>query len=415
MNVKNSSGETVEISSMVDISGLNAASVSLSGALQVVGKPTIASGTASVVLSIAGTLGTAVATATVNSNGTWSISGFNASSVGTITSAKLLTSVDGDAFSNGGDLLSFTVNRNLTSLVITDGTFYGNKDGYQVDYLSFAPGSMIGNQYPVDIHAVLWDTDLSESINSVSLSGFPTGSVLSVLDATTGLVTTINSSGTASDGSAIFNLPSSMLSNVFVEGSFSDQLWISPPAPLSTGFAPTLTVVTQDSNGTQAYTILGGSGANVLAGSVGEDNISGGAGNDTLSGGAGNDVLSGGTGDDTLSGDAGADVFKWTLNDQGTIALPARDVINNFDTASVSLGGDALDLRDLLPNGATDAATLDGYLNFSKSGSDTVIDVKPAGSVTQQIVLQGVDLGATGLNDQAIIQDLLTKGKLVTD
>jgi len=45
-----------------------------------------------------------------------------------------------------------------------------------------------------------------------------------------------------------------------------------------------------------------------------------------------------------------------------------------------------------------------------------VIDVKPDGTnVTQQIVLAGVDLGATGANDVAIINDLLTKGKLITD
>jgi hypothetical protein len=72
----------------------------------------------------------------------------------------------------------------------------------------------------------------------------------------------------------------------------------------------------------------------------------------------------------------------------------------------------------LLPT-ATDAATLDNYLNFSKSGLDTVIDIRPtgaAGSVTQQIVLSNVDLTSSGtLNDVAIIQDLLTKGKLLTD
>ena len=48
-----------------------------------------------------------------------------------------------------------------------------------------------------------------------------------------------------------------------------------------------------------------------------------------------------------------------------------------------------------------------------------MINVHPdgvAGSVTQKIVLTGVDLTANStLNDQAIIQDLLTKGKLITD
>lgn len=92
--------------------------------------------------------------------------------------------------------------------------------------------------------------------------------------------------------------------------------------------------------------------------------------------------------------------------------------MTNFGTAAASSGGDILDLRDLLSGtGATTAAVLDGYLDFAKSGSDTVISVHPdgaAGSVTQKIVLTGVDLTVTG-NDQAIIQDLLNKGKLLTD
>jgi endoglucanase Acf2 len=78
-----------------------------------------------------------------------------------------------------------------------------------------------------------------------------------------------------------------------------------------------------------------------------------------------------------------------------------------------------LDLRDLIADSATTPATLDAYLHFTHTGNDTVIDVKPdgaAGQVTQTIVLSGVDLTANGtLNDQTIIQDLLTKGKLITD
>ena len=69
---------------------------------------------------------------------------------------------------------------------------------------------------------------------------------------------------------------------------------------------------------------------------------------------------------------------------------------------------------------ATTAVALDGYLDFSRQGSDTVINVRPTGAggeMTQQIVLQGVDLtqGGTLTTDQQIIQDLLTKGKLQTD
>jgi len=144
--------------------------------------------------------------------------------------------------------------------------------------------------------------------------------------------------------------------------------------------------------------------------------LAGGAGADTLTGGAGSDVLIGGAGNDSLTGGLGSDTFAWSLSDKGTVGLPATDTITGFNVASKSLGGDVLDLRDLLPNGATNATTLDGYLNFSKSGADTVIDVKPDGTnVTQKIVLSGVDLGANGTNDVAIINDLIAKGKLITD
>ena len=120
-----------------------------------------------------------------------------------------------------------------------------------------------------------------------------------------------------------------------------------------------------------------------------------------------------------LTGGAGADTFVWNFADRGTLANPARDVITDFNTASYGLGGDRLDLRDILQGTATTEAALDGYLDFSKQGSDTVINVRPTGAggeMTQQIVLQGVDLTSNGtLNDQQIIQDLISKGKLQTD
>jgi hypothetical protein len=152
-----------------------------------------------------------------------------------------------------------------------------------------------------------------------------------------------------------------------------------------------------------------------IIGSDGKDNINAGAGNDIVQGGAGSDTIYGGQGSDVLTGGLGSDTFAWSFADQGTVGSPARDTIADFNVASKAAGGDVLDLRDLLPT-ATTGAALDAYLNFSKQGADTVIDVKPDGTnVTQKIVLSGVDLGATGVNDVAIINDLIAKGKLVTD
>ncbi|MFT3962044.1 MAG: type I secretion C-terminal target domain-containing protein [Propionivibrio sp.] len=79
------------------------------------------------------------------------------------------------------------------------------------------------------------------------------------------------------------------------------------------------------------------------------------------------------------------------------------------------------------PSSGTGIGNLDHYLHFEKSGSDTIVHVSSdgqfaatdsaaavAGKENLQIVLQAVDLTTAG-TDQQIIQDLLTKGKLVTD
>ena len=190
---------------------------------------------------------------------------------------------------------------------------------------------------------------------------------------------------------------------------------------------PTLTasqdIVESSTNGVyqirEGQTYTGDGNAEKIIGSDGKDTIAGGAGDDIIQGGAGSDNITGGIGHDVLTGGLGSDTFVWHFADQGTSALPARDVITDFNVASKAAGGDVLDFRDLFPGSATTATALDAYLDFSRSGSDTVINVRPegeAGAITQKIVLAGVDLTSNGtLNDQTIIQDLLTKGKLITD
>ena len=147
-----------------------------------------------------------------------------------------------------------------------------------------------------------------------------------------------------------------------------------------------------------------------------------GSGNDTLDGGKGNDVLVGGQGNDTLIGGDGSDTFRWELGDQGTTATPAVDRIKDFSLDKPADGGDVLDLKDLLV-GEKDG-NLSQYLNFHKEGNDTVIDVNTQGKLgsqgaDQKIVLENVDLthDASGqaLTNQAIINDLLQKGKLNVD
>lgn len=79
-----------------------------------------------------------------------------------------------------------------------------------------------------------------------------------------------------------------------------------------------------------------------------------------------------------------------------------------------------LNLADLLQGETAVAANLTSFLNFSLSGSDTVIKVDADGggvfgAPDQTIVLQGVDLVTGAIDQSAIIQSLLTGGNLVTD
>ena len=163
--------------------------------------------------------------------------------------------------------------------------------------------------------------------------------------------------------------------------------------------------------GTSGNDVLTATGSNAHV-------MAGGAGNDTLTGGAGADVLIGGTGNDILDGGAGVDVIRWNYADKG-----GTDTVNNFGKTA---GTDILDLRDLLQgeqHTGNDAGNLANYLHFTATGGSTTVEVKSAGSgtVDQTIVLSGVDLvagvtaGAGQSLDQAIIHNLLTNGKLVTD
>ncbi|MEO8410666.1 MAG: type I secretion C-terminal target domain-containing protein, partial [Propionivibrio sp.] len=122
-------------------------------------------------------------------------------------------------------------------------------------------------------------------------------------------------------------------------------------------------------------------------------------------------------GNDKLNGGNGSDVLRWSLGETGT------DTVLNFGTTA---GTDILDLRDLLVGEyhvGNDAGNLANYLHFTTSGSGAAatttlsVNADAVGGVEQTIVFQSTDLtlGGTLTTDHAIIQDLLTKGKLISD
>jgi Ca2+-binding RTX toxin-like protein len=202
--------------------------------------------------------------------------------------------------------------------------------------------------------------------------------------------------------------------------------------------------MTQYVNIVTGSTVFNGTAGNdALTGTAGSDFMSGGAGNDTINtgngdnrifggdgddsivAGSGFDVIIGGAGNDTITSGLGADVLQWRFADKGAVGAPASDVVTDFTAASVATGGDALDLRDLLQgeNHVVGTGNLGNYLHFEKLGTSTVVHISSAGGYSagfnsslddQKITLNNIDLTTTG-NDQAIIQDLLNKGKLIVD
>jgi hypothetical protein len=164
-----------------------------------------------------------------------------------------------------------------------------------------------------------------------------------------------------------------------------------------------------------SFSILSGMGTD------GFDRINGDSNANTIPGSSANAILAGG---------AGADTFKWSLNDNGTTVTPGIDKITDFATANFTSGGDRLDLRDLLV-GETNTV-LDKFLHFNWDGTNTTLYISTSGAFSagnatattlpnvlnndvQQIVFNGVNLTTGFTTDLQLINDLISKGKLITD
>jgi hypothetical protein len=288
---------------------------------------------------------------------------------------------------------------------------------------------------PTYVTGTLADTDTSEAL-SYNFSSLPAGSTI---------ITTAHPSGIAAVGGVV-TVPASEFASAQLElpSSFTGSITMG------------VTVTSTEVNGSAAtsasqnvsFTVLGGMGAdgydyfygdgnaNTIKGDAinsthgSNDYISAGAGNDTISAGAGADMIIGGKGSDTLTGGAGADTFKWALADNGTNAAQAVDRITDFSTGTFASGGDRLDLRDLLVGESS--ATLDKFVHFNWDGTNTTVSISASGAFTaghtvggafadvtsgtvQQIVFNGVNLTSGFTSDLQVLNDLISKGKLITD
>ena len=351
---------------------------------------------------------------------------------GTLSGAQVVTLVNGITYQNTNINNPTDGNRvfTLTQIIDSGGTANGGVDTttlsiastVNVNPVNDAPVALADTTVTVQSTSIvsgavtikdmwlLWnDTDVDSSALTISTVTGATSHVLTpplgsqVVDA---LNAANNSTGSfnyvASDGiltSASVAVNTTTTTSTTLTGTIADNILVG---------------------GTGADTLAGGAGNDVLVGAANTDNLDGGAGHDLLIGGAGNDIMSGGL------NDLVSDTFYWELADAGTTVSPAADTINNFSELAASAGGDVLDLRDLLTNEnhAVGAGNLANFLHFEKAGADTVVHVSSSGGFAggftaaqdvQTITLAGVNLVQSFTDDNAIIQDLLTKQKLITD
>ncbi len=138
--------------------------------------------------------------------------------------------------------------------------------------------------------------------------------------------------------------------------------------------------------------LQGGNGNDILYGENGDDIIDGGNNNDILYGGSGNDTLNGGNGDDILYGGLGANSLQGgSGNDRFVFeAASVFDAVDTIESFSLFLGGDIIDISDVLVGYDEMTDDILDFARFVDSGSDTTLEID-------------VDGLANGVNFQAAV------------
>ncbi|WP_439889337.1 VCBS domain-containing protein [Pseudomonas sp. MBLB4123] len=267
---------------------------------------------------------------------------------------------------------------------------FDNDTAVRFDNLSVNSGEY---RYSLSTEAYLSDTDGSESLSAISLTGIPNGVTLSY--ASGGAISVSGGTATITAGQAISMVSQTALSDAQIN-AITARLTATESAGGSSATASS-SVKVDKTAGTAGDDWLEGTASNdSLNGGAGNDVLIGKAGNDTLLGGGGNDLIFGGSGNDTLTGGSGADKFVWKAGDTG------NDRITDFNVSQ----GDRIDLRDLLV-GETDA-TIDNFLQVvTNAGTSTLListtgQLNAAGgaaaNANTSIELTGVDLSGSSIN-----------------
>ncbi len=154
--------------------------------------------------------------------------------------------------------------------------------------------------------------------------------------------------------------------------------------------------------------LLGQGGNDTLIGSDAADKLQGAGGDDTISDGAGTDIIIGGDGADiiSLAADNETDVLIYDAISE------AGDTVNGFDVDDPTVGGDIIDLTDLLDSGTFTGTTLSeaiagGFVQVVDSGGNAEVNVDLDGiangvSFTTIVTVSGV---TASLIDDNIVVD----------
>jgi serralysin len=258
---------------------------------------------------------------------------------------------------------------------------------------------------PLSIDARVTDTDGSERLSSVVVSGILAGTTLS-------------------DGTRTFTAPANNASVDIAAWNFS-SLTVTPPLGFSGDLLLTVTATATDtatlSDGihtstkqavqtlditiTPNATLVGGAGADTLTGSGGNDTLDGGAGADMLIGRDGNDTyVVDNSGDNVVEQAAqGTDTVRTAL---GVYTLGAN-VENLTYTGAGAFVGIGNELSNVITGGASDDILIGG------AGADTLIgmagndfyDVDNVGDVVIEKFGEGIDTIRTSLTSYTLGPD----------
>ncbi len=271
---------------------------------------------------------------------------------------------------NASDIIYLESPIPYSKIVIEDTNIDGG--GFSLKNIFNPTAEETGFTYPIEINGVLSDTDNSENISNVYLTGFPDNASIKIVavDGTETIITpTVNA-----DGNTIFTLDPSLLTNSFDGGTtFTDSIFLTTDNELPSGFVPTIAITTTEAvGGDEVYTIIGGSDDATFTGSAGNDYIDGGSGIDTLSAGAGNDTLVFDNSDLLIDGGTGFDTLVITtdtvldFSNINSLNNPLTN-IEQIDLSSASVTLDKLTLEDIL-----DITGNGGELTILGTSDDTV-------------------------------------------